>query len=62
MKLSIEMRKNSSSDELHKGPLSAERPVPRAGWAEACKEVAARGEDVLILGEFGNEGDEELVW
>ena len=34
----------------------------RAGWAEAAKEIAGVGDDALVMGEFGNVGDEELVW
>ncbi|WP_293993795.1 AbrB/MazE/SpoVT family DNA-binding domain-containing protein [Sphaerotilus sp.] len=38
------------------------RPV-RAGWAEAARAIAERGEDTLVMGEFGNEGDDtEIVW
>lgn len=37
------------------------RPA-REGWAEAAKELAAKGDDALVMGEFGNEGDAELVW
>jgi antitoxin MazE len=39
----------------------AARPV-RAGWAAAAKSVASRGGDALVMGEFGNEADAELVW
>lgn len=35
---------------------------PRAGWAEAAKELAAAGDDGLAWPEFGNSGDDELVW
>jgi antitoxin MazE len=35
---------------------------PRAGWAEASKALAASGEDGLVWPEFGNDGDEDLVW
>lgn len=34
----------------------------RAGWAEAARKVAAAGEDELVMGEFGNADDPELVW
>lgn len=37
------------------------RPA-REGWGEAAKELAAKGDDALVMGEFGNEGDAELVW
>jgi antitoxin MazE len=38
------------------------KPAPRAGWAEASKEIAARGEDRLVLGDFANEADEDWTW
>ena len=34
----------------------------RAGWAAAARKIAESGEGALVLGEFGNEGDAELVW
>jgi antitoxin MazE len=34
----------------------------RRGWADAARAVAAHGGDELLMGEFGNEGDSELVW
>jgi len=34
----------------------------RAGWAEAAREIAEAGDDALVMGEFGNAGDTELVW
>lgn len=34
----------------------------REGWADAAKKLAAAGGDELVMGEFGNEGDAELVW
>jgi len=34
----------------------------RAGWAEAARRIAEAGEDELVLGEFGNAEDAELVW
>lgn len=42
--------------------LAPVQPHPRAGWAEASKALAASGDDALIWPEFGNEGDEDLVW
>ncbi len=35
---------------------------PREGWSEAAKGIAAAGEDAMVLGEFGNAGDDELAW
>lgn len=34
----------------------------RAGWAEACRELAATEDDALVLPEFANEGDAEFRW
>jgi antitoxin MazE len=42
--------------------LRRPKRMPREGWAEACKEMAARGEDALVLPEFANEGDVDLKW
>lgn len=41
------------------------RPVrrdPREGWAEDAKHLAEQGDEGLVWPEFGNEGDDELVW
>jgi antitoxin MazE len=42
------------------------RPIrdhqPRAGWADAAREIAAQGDDVPIWPEFANAGDAELTW
>jgi antitoxin MazE len=35
---------------------------PRAGWAEDARRITEAGDDGLVLGEFGNDGDEELAW
>lgn len=37
------------------------KPV-RSGWAEAAQRIAEHGNDALVMGEFGNEGDSELAW
>jgi len=37
-------------------------PARRAGWAEAAKQIAAAGDDALVLGDFKNESDAEIVW
>ena len=34
----------------------------RAGWAEASRKIAEAGDDELVMGEFGNAGDADLVW
>ncbi len=42
--------------------LRRPKPAPRAGWAEASKEVSASGDDALVLPEFANEADKDLKW
>lgn len=37
------------------------KPV-RAGWADAARKVAEHADDALVMGEFGNDADTELVW
>ncbi|MET3513576.1 antitoxin MazE [Pseudacidovorax sp. 1753] len=37
-------------------------PRVREGWAEAAARVSTQGGDALVMGEFGNEGDEDLAW
>jgi antitoxin MazE len=34
----------------------------RTGWAEAAEKIAHAGDDELMMGEFGNAEDSELVW
>ena len=34
----------------------------RTGWAEAARRIAEAGDDKLVMGEFGNAEDSELVW
>jgi antitoxin MazE len=36
--------------------------VPREGWAEAAQEIAKAEDDGLVMGDFTNEGDEDLAW
>jgi len=35
---------------------------PRDGWAEASWAIAEAGDDALVWPEFGNQGDNDLVW
>ena len=42
---------------LRKAPRRA-----REGWAEAARSIAEAGDDELVMGEFGNAEDSELVW
>ena len=46
------------------GALVLRRPASavREGWAEAAKKIAEAGDDALVMGEFGNAADTELVW
>ena len=50
--------------EVENGAIVLRKPVKtvRAGWAEAAAAVSAKGEDALLMGEFGNSEDEELGW
>lgn len=36
--------------------------APRAGWTDASKRIADRGDDGLVLPDFANESDSELAW
>ena len=49
---------------IEDGSLVLRRPASpvRTGWAEAARNIAEAGEDELVLGEFGNAEDSELVW
>ena len=46
------------------GALVLRRPASyvRAGWAEAARDISEVGGDELVMGEFGNAEDSELVW
>lgn len=49
---------------VEQGAIVLRKPARsnRAGWAEAAEDVAAKGGDELLLGEFGNQDDAELSW
>ena len=49
---------------VENGALVIRKPAlsARSGWADAAKAVALANDDGLLLGEFGNEGDEDLAW
>jgi antitoxin MazE len=36
--------------------------VPRAGWADASRAIAQADGDALVWPEFGNIGDDDLIW
>lgn len=40
---------------------SPSKPV-RVGWAEASRDIAAAGDDTLVLGEFANAEDKDFQW
>ncbi len=42
--------------------VRAPKKAVRSGWAAASKELAAAGDDALVMPEFANTGDEELKW
>lgn len=42
--------------------LSKPAKAVRTGWSEAAAVVAAKGDDALLMGEFGNADDAELSW
>ncbi len=47
------------SDDLALPPPA--RPA-RTGWAEGAIEITQAGDDELVMGEFGNTDDAELIW
>ncbi len=49
---------------VENGALVIRKPAlpARAGWADAAKAVALANDDGLLLGEFANEGDEDMAW
>jgi antitoxin MazE len=42
--------------------LRRPKAEPRLGWAAASAELAAYGDDSLVMPEFANDGDAELAW
>jgi antitoxin MazE len=49
---------------VENGALVLRKPAKpvREGWAEAAQTIAQAGDDGLALGEFANEGDDQLAW
>jgi antitoxin MazE len=49
---------------IEDGALVLRRPASptRTGWAEAAARIAEAGNDELVMGDFGNAEDSELVW
>jgi antitoxin MazE len=42
--------------------LTPAKAHPRSGWAEASIAIAESGDDGLVWPEFGNIGDDDLIW
>jgi antitoxin MazE len=49
---------------VENGALVLRKPAKpvREGWAEAAQTIAQADDDGLVLGEFANEGDDQLAW
>ena len=49
---------------IEDGALVLRKPTKaaRAGWAAAAKKILEQGDDELVMGEFGNDGDVGLAW
>jgi antitoxin MazE len=49
---------------IEDGALVLRRPASpaRTGWSEAARSIAETGDDELVMGEFSNAEDSELVW
>ena len=56
--------KEGAEMTIEDGALVLRRPASpaRTGWAEAARKIAEAGDDELVMGEFGNAEDSELVW
>ena len=54
----------SAEMTIEDGALMLRRPAgpARQGWAEAAERIAEAGDDALLMGEFGNAADKDLVW
>lgn len=50
--------------DVENGAIVLRKPskVVRAGWSEAAAALSAKGDDALLMGEFGNLEEAELVW
>jgi antitoxin MazE len=56
--------KEGAEMTVEDGALVLRKPAsrPRTGWAEAARKISEAGDDELVMGEFGNSEDPELVW
>ena len=57
-------RKAGVEMTIEDGALVLRRPASpaRTGWAGAARSIAEAGDDELVMGEFSNAEDSELVW
>jgi len=55
---------NVAAVAVEGGTIVLRKPAKpaREGWAQAAQAIAAGGGDALVMGEFGNDGDEDLQW
>lgn len=42
--------------------LRKPQKLVRAGWANEAQKIALHNEDILVLGEFTNDDDKDLMW
>jgi antitoxin MazE len=58
------VKEDSATREFAEGSpvLREPKKKPRVGWAEAATQVAAAGDDGLVLPEMANDEDLESVW
>lgn len=49
---------------VENGAIVIRKPAdtPRSGWAQAAQALAQAEADVLEMGEFANEADQDLAW
>ncbi len=54
----------TASIEVENGCIVLRKPTKsvRTGWAEAAAALSAKGDDALLMGEFGNLEDGESGW
>ncbi len=54
----------TASVMVENGAIVLRKPASavRAGWALAAVNLATKGGDAMLMGEFGNVEDEELSW
>lgn len=61
MQLGLE---NEAEVSVENDALVIRKPTQaaRTGWGEAAKALAQANDDVLVMGDFGNEADKDLKW